>query len=142
MATRATSKPDNCTFVTRTVETSTTVTVGCLVIDGNADGECQPATSAIVLPIGIVTALGSLAGAAGDKVTVALLNGGVVPVKTGGTATRGQSAKYVAAGGLLGDCVPDYAAGATDVWSPGYFMESGSSGDVVGLALMRHSVTE
>jgi len=132
------------TIVTRTVETATTVTVGCAVKDGNADHECQPLAAATDLPIGIVVALGPLAGAAGDKVSVALLSGGgVVPVKTGGTATRGQAAKYAATGGLLGDCTPTATASTpVVVWALGYFTQSGSSGDYVGLALGRHYLTE
>jgi hypothetical protein len=148
MATRPDSSLEECTLVTRTVETSTTVTVGCMVKDGNADHECQPCAATTDLPIGIVVAIGGYtgvtAGAAGDKVTIALLGGGgVVPVKTGGTATRGQSAKYAASGGLVGDCTPTATASTpVVVWSPGYFTQSGSSGDIVGLALCRHYLTE
>jgi hypothetical protein len=131
------------TIFYRTVETSTTVTVGCMVKDGNADHECQPCAAATDLPIGIVVALGKLDGAAGDKVAIAGLSGGIARVKTGGTATRGTSAKYAASGGLLGDAtVTATASTPVIVWSPGYFTASGSSGDYVGLVLCRHYVTE
>ena len=142
--TRADQDLGNATIVYRTVETSTTVTVGCGVKDGNADHECQPLAASTDLPIGIVVALGKLEGAAGDKVAVALLSGGgVARVKTGGTATRGQSAKYAAAGGFLADCVPTATAGTPVVtWALGYFTHSGASGDFVGMALNRHFLLE
>lgn len=145
MASRADNFPGKCTIVTRTVETATSVVVGCLVKDGNADGECQPTAASTDLPTGIVVAIGGnpavTAGAAGDKVQVALLNGGVVPVKLGGTATRGQSAIYAATGGLLGDGAPSDTTPAL-AWAAGYFTQSGSSGDMVGLALNRHMITQ
>ncbi len=145
--TRADMDLSHATCVVMTVDT-TAVTVGCMVKAGAADHQCLPCTNATTdVPIGIVVAIGGntgvTAGAAGDLVTVALLIGGVAKVKTGGTATRGQSAKYAASGGLLADAVPDYsAATAAIVWSPGYFTHSGASGDFVGLALSRHQVTE
>jgi hypothetical protein len=133
----------NVTLVTRVVDT-TTVTVGCAVKDGAADHQCKPLAAATDLPIGIVVALGKLAGADTDRVTVALLSGGgIVPVKTGGTATRGQSAKYAASGGLLGDCTPTATASTpVVVQALGYFTHSGASGDEVGLALGRHFLLE
>lgn len=145
--TRARQDLSNATIVTRTVETATTVTVGCAVKDGNADGECQPLAASTDLPIGIVVEIGGntdvTAGAAGDLVRVALLNGGVARVKTGGTATRGQSAKYAASGGLLGDCTPTATASTPVVtWALGYFTDSGTSGDYVGLVLHRHFLLE
>lgn len=145
--TRADRDTKNATIVTRTVDT-TAVTVGCMVKEGAADHQCLPCTNATTdIPIGIVVAIGGntgvTAGAANDRVQVALLIGGIVAVKTGGTATRGQSAKYIASGGFVADAVPDYsAATAAMVWSPGYFTHSGASGDMVGLALSRHQVTE
>ena len=141
MAARSDNVLSDCTIVQRTVETSTTVTVGCAVKDGNADHECQPIGAVTDLVIGIVTAIGGnpavTAGAAGDIVSVALLCGGVAPVKLGGTATRGQHAIYAASGGLLGDGTPSDST-PTYTESPGYFTQSGSSGDVVGLCLVRH----
>lgn len=144
MAVRPDSNLQNALIVTRTVETATTVTVGCAVKDGNADKEVQPIAATTDLPIGIVVALGPLAGAAGDKVQIALLTGGaIVPVKTGGTATRGQAAKYAASGGLLGDATPTATASTpVVVWALGYFTQSGTSGDIVGLAVGRHYLTE
>jgi hypothetical protein len=142
--TRADQDLSKATIVTRTVEAATSVTVGCMVKDGNADHECQPCAAATDLPVGIVVQLGKLDGAAGDLVSVALLSGGgIARVKTGGTATRGQSAKYAATGGFLGDSTPTATASSpVIVWSPGYFTHSGSSGDFVGLALCRHYLTE
>ncbi len=145
MATRPDDIHEQCTIVTRTVETSTTVTVGAGVKSGNADGECQPLGAATDLPMGIVVSIGGnpavTAGAAGDKVQVALLNGGVVPVKVGaGGATRDQSAIYVSATALC-DGAPSDTTPAL-AWALGYFTQSGSSGDVVGLALVRHMITQ
>lgn len=129
-------------IVTLTVETGQTVTVGCAVKDGNADKECQPIAAVGDFAIGIVIALGPLAGAAGDKVQVALLTGsGIVPVKAGGTCTRGQSAKYSATGGSLQN-VTQNAAGSTAVVALGWFTQSGVSGDLVGMAIGRHYATE
>jgi hypothetical protein len=145
MATRPDNSPDKATIVYKTVET-TAVVVGCLVKMGSTDDKVTPVGAVTDLPFGIVTSIGGYtgsgtaitAGGVGDRVGVALLCGGVVPVKTGGTATRGQSAVYAAAGGLLGDGTPSDTT-PTYTWSPGYFTQSGSSGDMVGLALVRHS---
>jgi len=142
MATRADQILSGCTIVERTVEAAATVFLGDVVMDGNADHECLRIDSAVALPIGVVVMLGKLAGAAGDKVSVALLVGGVAKVRVGaGGATRGQSAKYVSAGRLT-DAVPDYTGADTDVNSPGYFTQNGADGDYVGLALVRHAVGE
>jgi hypothetical protein len=140
MATRPDQMLDKCTIVARTVETATTVTVGSVVKDGNADKECQPTTDGVDA-IGIVVALGKLAGAAGDKVSVALLaGGGVVPVKVGtGGATRGKLAKVVADG--VTNAVPDVATPAA-MNVVGYFTQSGVAGDLVGLVPMRSWLTE
>jgi hypothetical protein len=129
MAARPDSDLQRALIVARTVLTATTVTVNSLVKDGTADHQVQPCTDGL-LAIGIVVALGKLAGAAGDVVSVALLCGPcVIPVKVGtGGATRGARAKAVATG--LTDGV---AADATVGW----FTQSGVAGDIVGLVPTR-----
>lgn len=140
MAVRPDSNLQNALQVIRTVETGQTVAVGRVVADGNADKGCQH-TSTGVDAIGVVTALGPLAGAAGDKVTVAMLAGAcIIPVKVGtGGATRGKFAKCVADG--VTDATPDVAtpAGAHIV---GYFTQSGAAGDIVGMVPARCWLTE
>lgn len=140
MATRPDQMLDKCTVVTRTVETGQTVTVGSVVKDGNADKECQPTTDGVDA-IGIVVALGKLAGAAGDKVSIALLSGGgVVPVKVGtGGATRGKLAKVVADG--VTNATPDVGT-PTAMNVVGYFTQSGVAADLVGLVPLRSWLTE
>ncbi len=144
MATRADNIPSGCTIVTRTVVTAAVV-VGGGVKDGSNDHECQPLAASTDLPSGIVVAIGLntavTAGAVGDKVQVALLNGGVVPAKLGGTATRGQSAIYQGTAGILQDGAPSDTTPAL-AWALGYFTQSGVSGDFVGLALCRHMITQ
>jgi len=127
----------------RTVEAAQTVAVGRIVKDGNADKECQH-SGAGEAGIGIVTAIGGnpqvTAGAAGDRVTVHPLTGGIIPVKVGtGDATRGAFAKAVADG--LTDATPA-AAEANLVFVAGVFTQSGSAGDLVGLIPMPNYITE
>jgi hypothetical protein len=125
---------------TRTVETGQTVAVGRVVKDGNADYEVQHTEDGIGA-IGVVIALGLLAGAAGDRVQIAYLAGaGVIPVKVGtGGATRGKFAKCVADG--VTDATPDVATptGANVV---GYFTQNGVAGDFVGMVPSRGWATE
>jgi hypothetical protein len=125
---------------TRTVETGQTVAVGRVVKDGNTDYEVQH-TDDGVGAVGVVIALGLLAGAAGDKVQMAYLSGaGVIPVKVGtGGATRGNPAK----------CVPDGVTNAApSVTTPagaevvGFFTQSGVAGDFVGMVPTRSWATE
>lgn len=131
MAVRADRQLEHALIVSRTVEASQTVAVGRVVKDGNADHECQHA-GANESGYGVVYVLGKLAGAAGDRVQVALLAGPVViPVLVGtGGATRGARAVVVADG--LTDGTPA-AAGGTLKGSPGTFTQSGVAGDIVGL---------
>ncbi len=140
MATRPDSNLQYALQVIRTVETATTVTVGGVVKDGNADKECQPTTDGVDA-IGVVTALGALAGAAGDKVTVCYLAGPViVPVKVGtGGATRGKYAKVVADG--VTNATPDVATPAA-MNVVGYFTQTGVVGDIVGMVPSRSWLTE
>jgi len=140
MATRPDSKLQFALTETRIVETATTVTVGAVVKDGNADGECQPSTDGVDA-IGIVLSLGALAGAANDRVTIVHLAGGcIVPVKVGtGGATRGKLAKVVATG--VTDAVVDVAT-PTAANVVGYFTQSGAAGDLVGLVPLRSWATE
>lgn len=140
MAARPDTITNYVTKQTRTVETAQTVAVGRLVKDGNADHECQHTTDGVDA-IGVVLALGPLAGAATDKVNVALLaGGGVVPVLVGtGGATRGKYAKVVADG--VTDAAPDVATPAA-MNVVGYFTQSGVAGDLVGMVPLRSWLTE
>jgi len=141
MAARADRELTGATIVAYTVDTGETVAVGDTVKYGDADHEVALIAAVTDKPIGVVYELGALDGAAGDVVMVALLTGGVVPVKLAGTATRGHSAKYSTTSGRLANAVEDVAT-ASVAWSPGYFTQSGVSGDLVGLALCRHFLTE
>ncbi len=140
MAVRPDSNLQHALIVTRTVETGQTVAVGRVVKDGNADKEVQHTTDGVEA-IGVITALGALAGAAGDKVAVALLAGAcVIPVKVGtGGATRGKLAKVVADG--VTDATPDVAT-PTGVNIVGFFTQSGVAGDLVGMVPARSWLTE
>ncbi len=144
MAVRPHDRQEQCTIFTLTVDTAA-VTVGCGVKYGAGGDEfCQPLAAVTDLPIAIVVSIGGntavTAGAVGDRVQVALLNGGVVPVKVGTAATRGQSAIYGSASALTdgapSDATPTYA------WALGYFTQSGATGDMVGLALARHIIIQ
>jgi hypothetical protein len=125
---------------TRTVETGQTVAVGRVVKDGNTDYEVQH-TDDGVGAIGVVIALGLLAGAAGDKVQIAYLSGaGVIPVKVGtGGATRGKPAKCVADG--VTDAAPSITTPAA-AELVGFFTQSGVAGDFVGMVPTRSWATE
>ncbi len=140
MAVRPDSNLSNALIVTRTVETATTAVLNRLVKDGNADGECQPTTDGVGA-IGVVVALGPLAGAAGDKVQVAYLAGAcVIPVKVGtGGATRGLYAKVVSDG--VCDAVETVTTPvAANV--VGWFTQTGVAGDIVGMVPGRSWLTE
>lgn len=134
MATRPDSNLQYTTKVIRIVETGQTVAVGNIVKDGNADKECQKA-GAGDLGFGVVLAIGGntqvTAGAALDKVTVGLLDVGIIPVLVGtGGATRGAQAKAVSNGVTDATHAP---AGATSVGVHGIFTQSGVAADLVGM---------
>jgi hypothetical protein len=140
MATRPQNNLKNALMVTREVETAQTVAIGRVVKDGNADGECQHTTDGVG-QIGVVVELGKLAGAAGDKVTIALLAGcAIVQVLVGtGGATRGKYAKCVA------DGVTDAAESVTTpvaAYVCGKFLQSGVAGDYVGMYVLDSWITE
>lgn len=140
MAARPDQNLQNALIVTRTVETATTCTVGGIVKDGNADKEVQPTTDGVGA-IGVITALGALAGAAGDKVQMAYLAGAcIIPVKVGtGGATRGKFAKVVS------DGVTDATETVTTpvaVNVVGFFTQSGVAGDIVGMIPAKSWLTE
>lgn len=140
MAVRPDQNLTNALIVTRTVETATTCVLGGAVKDGNADKEVQPTTDGVDA-IGIITSLGPLAGAAGDKVQMAYLAGAcIIPVKVGtGGATRGKLAKVVADG--LTNATPDVATPvAANI--VGFFTQTGVAGDLVGLVPARSWLTE
>lgn len=140
MAVRPDSNLQYALIVTRTVETATTCVVGGVVKDGNADKEVQPTTDGVDA-IGVIIALGALAGAAGDKVQMAYLAGAcIVPVKVGtGGAVRGKFAKVVADG--VTSATPDVATPAA-MNVVGYFTQSGSAGDIVGMVPAKSWLTE
>jgi hypothetical protein len=144
MATRPDSDLRYALLKTRIVESATTVTIGSVVKDGNADGECQPTTDGVGA-IGVVTAMGGnttvTAGAAGDRVQVAMLAGAcVIPVKVGtGGATRGLFAKVVADG--VTSASPSVST-PTGVDVVGMFTQSGVAGDLVGMIPARGWLTE
>ncbi len=133
MGTRADRDLKHALIVTRTVETGTTVTQYQVVKDGNADKEVQPA-GAGELGMGIVIALGPLAGAAGDKVQVALLAGAcIIPTKVGtGGTTRGLLQQVVADG--VTNVTPNGApTTGVLVGAVGIATQSGVAGDIVGI---------
>lgn len=140
MATRPDCDLKNALIQTRIVETSTTAIVGRVVKDGNADHECQPTTDGVGA-IGVVVELGQNSGAAGKYVSVCLLAGAcIVPVVVGtGGATRGLFAKVVADG--VTNAVESVTTPvAADV--VGFFTQSGSAGDLVGMVPLKNWVTE
>lgn len=147
MATRPDQDLKNATIVVRTVVTAAVI-LGGGVKDGSNDHECQPLAASTDLPLGVVVALGgnpnaSAPGAVGDRVSIALCNGGgVVKCKSGGTCTRGTPAKYADTGGKLANAALVAAATGTACWVLGYFTQSGVDEDEVGLALGRHWGTE
>lgn len=140
MAVRPDSDLERALIVTRIVETGQTVVVGRVVKDGNADKEIQHSADGVDA-IGVIVALGPLAGAAGDKVQVALLAGAcIIPVKVGtGGTTRGKLQKVVADG--VTDAVLDVA---TPVAANlvGFATQSGVAGDIVGMVPARSFATE
>src|SRR5688572_16520965 len=133
MAVRPDSDLQRAIIVTRTVEAAQTVVVGRVVKEGNADKEVQH-VAAGEFGIGVVVALGALAGAAGDKVQVALLAGAcVIPVKVGtGGATRGTLVQSVADG--VTDVTPNGApTSGVLVAAHGFVTQTGVAGDMVGM---------
>lgn len=133
MATRSDRDLKNALIVTRTVEAGQSVAIGRTVKDGNADKEVQHA-GAGEAAIGVVVALGALAGAAGDKVQVALLCGAcIIPVKLGTNGgARGAFVKTVADGVTA---VTATATATTPVYVAvhGYLTQTGVAGDIVGM---------
>lgn len=125
---------------TRVVEAGQTVVVGRVVKDGNADGECQHCDDGVDA-IGVVVALGTLNGAAGDEVQVAILMGAIkIKVKVGtGGAVRGKFAKCVATG--VTTATPDVATPAA-MNVVGFFAQSGNAGDFVGMYPAKSWLTE
>lgn len=133
MATRSDRDLKNALIVTRVVETGQTVALNRTVKDGNADKEIQHA-SAGEFAIGVVVALGPLAGAAGDKVQVALLCGAcIIPVKIGtGGGTRGLLVQTVSDG--VTDVTPNGApTTGVLVGAHGFLTQTGVAGDIVGM---------
>lgn len=142
MAVRSDRDLKNALIVTRTVETGQTVALGRVVKEGNADKEVQHAGTGDLDFLGVVVALGPLAGAAGDKVQVAMLAGAcIIPVKVGtGGVTRGTFVKNVADG--VASFTVNAAAAGTLRPVPGYVTQTGVAGDVVGLVPVKSVVRE
>jgi hypothetical protein len=140
MAARPDCIIDKLLIVTRTVEAGQTVVVGRVVKDGDADKEIQHSADGVDA-IGVVYALGPLAGAAGDQVQMAYLAGaGIIPVKVGtGGATRGKFAKCVADG--VTTATPDVATPAA-MNVVGFFTQTGVAGDIVGMVPAKSWLTE
>lgn len=133
MAARPDKDLQKALLLTRTVETGQTVAKYRVVKDGNADHECQHA-GAGELGFGVVTELGKLAGAAGDKVQIAALAGGcVIPVLVGtGGATRGALLQCVADG--VTDVTPNGApTSGVLVAAVGIATQTGVAGDIIGM---------
>lgn len=141
MSVRADRDLQRALIVTRTVEASQTVVVGRVVKDGaSADKFCQHSADGVGA-YGVVSQLGPLNGAAGDKVAVAMLCGAcVIPVVVGtGGATRGKWAKVVSDG--VTSATPDVATpAAAEV--VGIFTQSGVAGDLIGMIPARGWLTE
>lgn len=131
MTTRPDSQLEEALIVTRTV-TVATVAVGGVVKDGAADKLVQPTTDGVGA-IGVITSLGALVGAVGDKVQMAYLAGAaIIPTKVGtGGSTRGLPQKVVATG------ITDATTGTEVV---GYASQTGVAGDLIGLVPARYKM--
>lgn len=104
------------------------VTEGRAVQFAAADDECQIADAANDKHIGIAMS----SGVAGERVQVEMLCIKIVPVIVGtGGATRGEEA-VLAANGFTNQTI---GGGQTVKYVSGFFMQSGSQGDLVGLAV-------
>lgn len=146
MATRADRDLQRALIVTRTVVTGA-VSLYMPVKDGAADHQVQPCADGVDM-IGVVVALGNGAkatggtpGGVGDEVQIAYLCGAcVIPVKVGtGGATRGKLAKVVSDG--FTSAAPT-ATTPVDMNVAGFFTQSGSAGDIVGMVPSRSWITE
>ena len=111
--------------ITLTVAATKTATEGYGAVFITDDQSCDEAGANTGLCIGVFLA----DGVAGDRVTVAC--DGIVPVKLSDTATRGTLAQVTATG--FENAPAANAAGATTTYTYGTFMQSGVSGDMVGL---------
>ena len=146
MAIRADRDLQRALIVTRKVVTGA-VAVGMPVKDGSNDHEVQPCADGVGM-IGVVIALGTgykvsggAPGGINDEVQIAYLGAPlIIPVKVGtGGATRGLYAKVVADG---------FTNATETVTTPvamnvaGFFTQSGSAGDIVGLIPSRSWLTE
>lgn len=127
MAERALQKIEDHYIDTIEVASAKTVTKGYAIMHSGADHMAENATAITDNAIGI--ALDS--GTAGQIVRYVRLGCAcVVPVKVGaGGATRGKAACWAAAG--ADDCTP--SGGTNPQIVLGQFMQSGASGDYVGL---------
>jgi len=134
MTTRARPTQDlSCAYIKEHAVTSgQTVTLyGAVKATASHDDEVTPIGATTDNPLGI--ALDAGVGASGARVRVAYLGRGVVPVVIGAAgATRGAGAKYSAAGTLTDATA---GGGTTHCAILGQFVESGVSGDIIGLNL-------
>jgi hypothetical protein len=128
MAARADQVTAFGTPVTYKVTSGQTVAANVPLKFAGADHEVQQAQSG-----DLICGISLQAGNAGDLIQV-MLPGPVVPVKVGtGGATRGKFAIEAAANDGLTD---QLMGGGTVVrYSPGFFTQSGSAGDLVGLCM-------
>jgi len=126
----ATRKLNNATFGVYTVAAGQTTTAGRAVVLSGADDAVATAGVGSDLVIGIARETKTAA----ERVEVTLF-APVEAVEVGaGGATRGTKA-VVLANGLFQDAPAHDSSGATDDAIMGIFMQSGVSGDFVGLML-------
>lgn len=111
--------------ITLTVATSQSATEGYGAVFHTDDQHCDDAGANTGLCIGVFLET----AAAAARATVA--TDGIIPVKLSGTATRGNLAQVTATG--FENAPAANAAGATTTYTYGTFMQSGVSGDMVGL---------
>lgn len=131
MATRALFDLKNTTIITRNVASGQTATEGYLAIHSGADDEVDDGGASSDLGIGVF--LDTVSSSATDRAArIALLDGGIIPVKVGtGGATRGKKAKMVSDG--FTDATAHDSDGTGNESTYGYFMQSGVAGDFVGM---------
>jgi len=126
----ATQKTGHATIASYTVAAGQTATLGRGVILSGADDEVATAGVASDLVIGVFKET----AAAAARVEVYLF-GPVIRVEVGaGGATRGNKSEVIATG-LFQDAPAHDSSGASNDQIYGIFMQSGVSGDYVGMML-------
>ncbi len=136
MAVRPDQELTNALIITLTVATGQTVAVGRPVKQVTNESTCQHAGAGEVA-CGVVIAIGGntavTAGAAGDRVQVALFGTAIIPMKVGtGGTTFGVMQQAVSDG--ITDVTPNGApTTGVLVASVGLAMQTGVAADVVGV---------